>query len=166
MRHPHFLWSLYWNLSHWSLTPCENTCKPTPVQMHTHALTLCTLNCIQPELVLKFWRWLVRLGELSEEWVPCHSATGSAGWSCDRETRREANRKTDKKSGHLDRQAAGSHGGVTDRMVLSCSVSVLSASKTYESTLKRLGIEPRELFWFWPVLEKNPFKLFSILTYQ
>lgn len=45
-----------------------------------------------------------------------------------------------KKSGHLDRQAAGSHGGVTDRMVLSCSVSVLSASKTYESTLKRLGM--------------------------
>lgn len=61
MRHPHFLWSLYWNLSHWSLTPCENTCKPTPVQMHTHALTL---NCIQPSLKIlalvgETW-WAVR----------------------------------------------------------------------------------------------------------
>lgn len=54
---------------------------------------------------------------------------------------RQAERQTGgQKSGHLGRQAAGSHGGVTDRMVLSCSVSALSASKSYETTLKRLGM--------------------------
>lgn len=53
---------------------------------------------------------------------------------------RQRDRRGRQKSGHLERQAAGSHGGVTDRMVLSCSVSVLSASKSYETTLKRLGM--------------------------
>lgn len=59
MRHPHFLWSLYWNLSHWSLTPCKKHMQTyTRANAHT---------CLNPELH-SAWASLKILALVGETW--------------------------------------------------------------------------------------------------
>lgn len=121
--------------------------KPLSINTHTHThdLTPHTLNCVHPGPGLIFRCWLavrgaqraVRGKELGDRlsWAEL--------WEGDRQ--RETDRQADGgKSGHLGRQAAGSHGGVTGRMVLSCSVSARSASQSYETTARRRGTELME----------------------
>lgn len=123
--------SFWWNLA-WNFFPsaaCNPLWRQINLSNHTHDL---------PHHALKQARLAARISELSEQQLlrrtaqPGRAETGRRG-----ERGKQTGRR---KSGHLDQRAAGSHGWVTDGMVHSCSVSVLSASRSYESTPKWLGM--------------------------